>query len=88
VVEVRVARSIEVVVGSEAEVGVLVLGGCLHPPSLIPGERPPLIVVGDDVLAELGTDALKEVAEVPDNREVPKDGVFFPDEVVDPDHDQ
>ena len=78
-----VPRVLEVVVGAEPEVGVLALGRRVHPAPLVAAERPLLVVVGDDVLAQLGTDRLEEEAEVPDDREVAQDGVLLLHEVVD-----
>ncbi|MEZ5135998.1 MAG: hypothetical protein R2699_13325 [Acidimicrobiales bacterium] len=66
---------LDVVVGAEAEVGVAALGRRVHPATLVAGERTLLVVVGDDVLAQLRSDALEPEPEVPDDREVPQDGV-------------
>ena len=41
------------------------------------------VVVGDDVLAQLGPDGLEEEAQVPDDREVAQDRVLALHEVVD-----
>ena len=64
-----VRLQLHLVVGAEAEVVVLALRRGVDPSSLVAAERPLLVVVGDDVLAELGTDRLQPVAEVPDDRE-------------------
>ena len=46
-----VRRLLEIVVRSETEVIVLLLGRCVNPPTLIPGEGAFFVVVRDDVLA-------------------------------------
>ena len=88
-----VAGLLEVVVGAEPEVGVLRLRRRVHPAPVVTAERPLLVVVGDDVLAQLGADRLEDEAHVADHREVPQDGVLALGEVVDrqghePDHDR
>jgi hypothetical protein len=47
------AGVLEVVVGAEAEVVVLQLGGRVDPSALVAAERPLLVVAGDDVLPQL-----------------------------------
>ena len=73
---------LDVVVGPEAEVGVLPLGRRVDPAALVAAEGPLLVVVGDDVLAQLGADALEQEAEVPEDREVAGDGVALLQQVV------
>jgi hypothetical protein len=52
----QVARGLlEIVVGAEAEVVVLLLGRRVDPAALVARERPLLVVAGDDVLAQLGS---------------------------------
>ena len=70
-----VAGALEIVVGAEAEVVVLLLRRRVDPAALIARERPLLVVAGDDVLAQLGPDRLEQVAEVADDREVAQDRV-------------
>jgi hypothetical protein len=45
---------LEVVVGAEPEIVVLTLRRGIHPAALAAAERTLLVVVGDDVLPELG----------------------------------
>ena len=71
-----VRLQLHLVVGAEPEVVVLAFGGCVDPPPLVAAERTLLVVVGDDVLAELGADGFQPVAEVADEREVSQDGVL------------
>ena len=59
------------------------LGRRVHPPPVVAAEGPLLVVVGDDVLAQLGAHRLEDEAHVADHREVPQDGVVTLDEVVD-----
>jgi hypothetical protein len=70
-----VVHPLEVVVGTEPEVPVGLLRRGVHPAPLIAAEGPLLVVVGDDVLAQLRADALEQVAQVADHREVAQDGV-------------
>src|SRR4051795_8626913 len=73
----QVARlQLHLVVGPEAEVVVLPFRGRVDPRALIAAEWALLVVVGDDVLAELRTDGFQPVTEVPDDRERPEDGVL------------
>ena len=80
-----VGRDLQVVVGSEAEVVVLLLRRRVDPGSLIAGERSFFVVVGDDVLPKLRPDHLEQVAEVPDDREVPQDRMLLLEDVVESD---
>jgi hypothetical protein len=74
--EQRVVLSpFEVVVGAEAEVVVLALGRGVDPRPLVAAEGALLVVRGDDVLPQLGTDGLEPVTEVADDREVAQDRV-------------
>ena len=70
------------VVGAETEVVVLALGGCVDPPPLVAAERTLLVVVGHDVLAELGADGLQPVAEVADDWKVSQDGALALRQVI------
>ena len=65
---------LDVVVGAEAEVVVLELGGRVDPAALVAAERPLLVVACDDVLPQLGAEALQEEAQVPVTGG-PEDGV-------------
>ncbi len=49
---------------------------------MVAGEGPLIVVVGDDVLPELGPDRFEGVAQVPDDREVAQDRVLALDQVV------
>ncbi len=76
------ARVLDVVIGAEAEVVVLLLRRRVHPTTLVAGERAFLVVCRDDVLAQLRTDGLEQVPRVPDDREVAAEvGVFALEEV-------
>ena len=66
---------LEVVVRAEPERVDLALGGRVHPAALVARERALLVVGRDDVLPQLGPDLLEQVAEAPDDGEVPADGV-------------
>ena len=52
-----VARRLHLVVRAKPEIGVLKLGRGVDPPTFVTTERTFLVVVGDDVLAELGPTA-------------------------------
>ena len=84
-----VRLQLHLVVGAEAEVVVLAFGRRVDPSPLVAAERTLLVVVGDDVLAELGTDRFQPVAEVSDDRERPEDRVLTLRQIVDRhgDHD-
>ena len=60
---------------SEVEAVVLLFGGRIHPPSLIAGERPFLVVGRDQVLPRLGTDRLHQVSSVSEHRKVAQQGM-------------
>src|SRR5690606_28656595 len=77
-----VARAVGIVVRAEAEVVVLFLRRRVDPAALVARERPLLVVAGDDVLAQLGTDGLEPVAEVTDDGEVAQDRVTLLRHVV------
>ena len=79
-------RLLHLVVGAEAKVIVLPLRRGVHPPALIPAERPLLVVVGHDVLPQLGTDRLEPVPEVTENGKIAKDGVLALRHVVQHQH--
>ena len=78
----------DVVVGTEAEVVVLLLRRRVDPPALIARERPLLVVAGDDVLPELRADRLEQVAEMADDRKVADDRVTLLRHVVDRDEQE
>ena len=82
VAERDVAGLVDLVVGTEAEVGVLLLGGGIHPAPLVPVEGPFFLVVGDDVLAQLRSDLLQQEAEMPDEWEGAENGVALLEAVV------
>ena len=65
------------------EVRVLPLRGGVHPAALVAVEGPLLVVVADDVLAQLGAERLQQVAQVADDREVAQDGMALLHQVVD-----
>lgn len=78
VLEDRVAlHRLHVVVRAEADVVVLHLGRGVDPGPLVPAEGPLLVVARDDVLPQLGSDALEQVAGVGDDREVALQGVLL-----------
>jgi hypothetical protein len=70
-----VVHPFQVVVGAEAEVAVGQLRRCVHPAPLVAAEGPFRVVVGDDVLTQLGADGLQEEPQVTDDRIVAQDGV-------------
>ena len=80
--EEDVAVVVEAVVGAEPEVRVLPLGGGVHPAALIAVERPFLVVVAHDVLAQLWAERFQQVAQVADDREVAQDRVALLHDVV------
>ncbi len=61
---------LQIVVRAEAEVVVLELRRCVDPATLVPAERPLLVVRGHDVLPQLRTDRLEPEPRMPDDREV------------------
>ena len=67
---------LDVVVGPEAEVVVLLLGRGIHPPALVAGEGAFLVVARNHVLPQFGADRLEEVSGVADHREVAQQRVF------------
>jgi hypothetical protein len=86
VVDHRIAgRVLEVVVRTEAEVVVVLLRRRVDPAALVAGERPLLVVAGDQVLPQLRAHRLQEVAGVAQHREVPEQGVLPLHEVADGD---
>ena len=77
VLDDRVAGGVlDVVVGAEAEVVVLLLRRGVDPAPLVAGERPLLVVAGHDVLPQLRPDRLEQVAGVPEHREVAQQRVL------------
>ena len=77
--------SLHLIVGPEAEHVWFALRRSLDPASLITRERALLIVGGDDVLAQLRTERLKQIPQVPHDRKVPQDRASPLHEVV-PNH--
>ena len=73
---------LDVVVGAEAEVGVLELGRRVDPAALVAAERPLLVVGGDDVLPKLRPEPLEREPQVADDREVAHDRVLALEDVV------
>ncbi len=71
----EIAVLVDPVVGAEPEIRVLALGRGVDEAALVPGERTLLVVVADDVLAELGAERFEQVAKVADHRERAQDGV-------------
>jgi hypothetical protein len=71
----EVVDVLHVVVRAEAERVDLALGRRVDPAALVARERPLLVVARDDVLAQLGADALDQVPPVADEREVAQDRV-------------
>ncbi len=69
------------VVGTETKIWVLQLGRGVDPAALIPAEGTLLIIVGDDVLPELGPDSFENVAESSDDGEVPTNSVRDLDQI-------
>ena len=84
VLDDRIAGGVlDVVVGAEAEVVVLQLGAGIDPAALVTAEGTLLVVAGDDVLPQLGSELLGHEPGVTDDREVAQDGVLALDQVVD-----
>jgi hypothetical protein len=77
-----VLGGVEVVVGAEAERRVAQLRRGVDPSALVPAERLLVVVVGDDVLAELGADAFEDEPQVPDHGEGPQDRMALLQQVV------
>lgn len=65
--------SLHLIVGPEPEHIRPALRGGGDPAPLIARERPLLVVGGDDVLPQLGTERLQGVTQVTDEREVAQD---------------
>ena len=86
VLDDRVAGSVlDVVVGAEPGVVVLLLRRGVDPGALVAAERPLLVVAGDDVLPQLGADRLQPVAGVRDHRVVAQQRVLLLGQVADRD---
>src|SRR5579862_5367825 len=81
-------RQFEIALRSETEIVVLALRGRIDPGALIAAERPFLVIAGDNILAKFRADGFKEVAEMTDDREVPKNGMPALYEIVDNDCSQ
>ena len=79
---------LEVVVGPEAEVAVLLLRRGVDPAALVPAEGALLVVAGHDVLAERAAQLLEPVAEAADEREVRDDRVRLLEPVAHGDRDE
>ncbi len=71
-----------VVVGAKAEVVVLEFRRRVDPAPLVPAEGSFLIIAADDVLAQFRPNRLECVPRVPDDGEVPQNGVPLLQEVV------
>jgi hypothetical protein len=76
-------RLLEIVVGSETEVIVLLLGRRVNPPPLIPCEGAFFVVVRDDVLTQFRSDRFENVAKMAKDGKVPEDGVFLLEDIKD-----
>ena len=73
---------LDVVVGAEADVVVLALGGRVDPGPLRAAERALLVVGGHDVLPHLRADGFDRVPRVPDHRVVAQQRVLLLQQVV------
>ena len=78
-----VGRLLQVVVGAEAEVVVLLLRRGVDPRPLITTEWPLFVIACDDVLPKLGPDHFEQIAKVSDDRKVSQDGVLLLQHVPD-----
>ena len=78
-----VRREFEVVVRSEPEIIILILGRCIEPAPLLPAERPLFRVAGNDVLSKFRADCLEQITEMADDRKVAQDGMLTLRQVVD-----
>lgn len=83
-----VGGALHLIVGAEAGILVLSLRRSVDPAPLIAGERELFVVRRNDVLAQLGAYGFEEIAEVPDDREVPENGVAGLRHVVEDDDDE
>src|SRR4051812_14582158 len=79
---------LHLVVGAKPEVVVLALRRRIDPPPLVAAEWPLLVVVSDDVLADLRADGFEKVAEMSDHRERPENRMLSLRQVVDGNDDQ
>jgi hypothetical protein len=68
---------LQIVVRTEPEVRVLVLGRRVDPVALIAAEGPLHVVARDDVLTERAAQRLEPVTKVPDDRKVADDRVLL-----------
>ncbi len=73
---------LDVVVGAEADGDVLPLRRGVDEAALVAAERPLLVVGGDDVLPQPGSEPLEQVAGVAGDRDVAQHGVLLLDQVV------
>ncbi len=71
-----VADPIVVVLRAEGYGLQLLLGPLIYERTLLSVERPSISIGLDEVLVDLRADVLEKVAEVPDNGEIPTDGMF------------
>jgi len=88
VAQEHVAGLGDVVVGTEPEVRVLLLRRGVDEATFVSREGPFLVVVGDDVLPQLGSGLLEQVAEVADDREVAEDRMLLLGHVVNEEADE
>ena len=75
-------RVLQVVVGAEPEVVVLLLRRGVHPPTLIAGKRALLVVGRDDVLPQLGPNLFEQVPSVPEEGKVAQQCVLALEQVT------
>ena len=77
-----------VIRNNETEVIILLLGGGIDPAAVVPAEGALLIIVGYDVLSQLRSHHLEEIAQVPNERKVTKDRMVPLQQVVDPNYEE
>ena len=79
----------KIVIGTKAEIVVLLLRRCVNPSSLIAAEWPLLVVARHNVLTEFRPDQFEQVAEVTNDWKVADNGLFALRDVLDDkQHDQ
>ena len=83
-----IRRFLKIIICPETEVIILLLGGGVDPAAVVPAEGALLIVVGYDVLSQLRSHHLEEIAQVPDERKVTKDRMVPLQQVVDPNYEE
>lgn len=62
----------------------LTLGPLVDHTPLIPAKGPPINIMFDEILLDLGPDRFEDVSHVPDHRIVPEHGMLFLNDVIDP----